>query len=130
MRLKPTREHYEQVVQLRHQGMSIREISAKTGVAKSAVHRWLCIFAGENLTAMNTKPSTPKRVTGVHVPENKANTSENPIGDNEETPQEKIARLEKELEEARIRADLYEEIINVAEKKFDIQIRKKAGTKR
>lgn len=28
-----------------------------------------------------------------------------------------------------MRADLYEEIINVAEKKFDIQIRKKAGTK-
>ena len=130
MRLKPTRQHYEQVVQFRRQGMSIREISAKTGVAKSAVHRWLCIFAGENLPAMKAKPTTPKRVTGIQVPETKANTSKKSASDADETIEEKIARLERELEEARLRADLYDEIINVAEKKFDIQIRKKAGTKR
>ena len=130
MRLKPTREHYEQVVHLRRQGMSIREISSKTGVAKSAVHRWLCIFAGENQPAMKTKPISPKRVTGIQVPENKAKTSKKTTTESDETAEEKIARLEKELEEARLRADLYDEIINVAEKKFDIQIRKKAGTKR
>ncbi|MBD5163421.1 MAG: helix-turn-helix domain-containing protein [Bacteroidales bacterium] len=129
MRLKPTRQHYEQVVQLRRQGMTIREISAKTGVAKSAVHRWLSIFAGENLPAMKKTTTSPKRVTGIRVPQSKEKTSAIPVSSIEETAEEKIARLEKELEDARLRADLYEEIINVAEKKFDIQIRKKAGTK-
>lgn len=110
--------------------MSIREISEKTGVAKSAVHRWLCIFAGENPPEMKTKPTPPKRVTGIQVPETKWKTSRKSASDADETIEEKIARLERELEEARLRADLYDEIINVAEKKFDIQIRKKAGTKR
>ena len=79
---------------------------------------------------MKTKPTTPKRVTGIQVPETKANTSKKSASDADETIEEKIARLERELEEARLRADLYDEIINFAEKKFDIQIRKKAGTKR
>lgn len=46
-----------------------------------------------------------------------------------ETDAQKIARLERELQEARMLSDIYNEIINVAEEKFNIQIRKKAGTK-
>lgn len=130
MRLKPTRQHYEQVVQLRATGMSIREIATKTGVSKSVVQRWLSIFAGENLPEMKKKTSTPKRVTGTHVPQSNIPSPQKSQVHKSETSEEKIARLEKELEEARLRADLYDEIINVAEKKFDIQIRKKAGTKR
>ena len=48
---------------------------------------------------------------------------------NSETLEQKVRRLERELSEARMERDLYNEIINVAEKRFDIQIRKKAGTK-
>ena len=125
MRLKPTRAHYEEVLKLRGQGFSIRQISEKTGVAKSAVHRWLTIFAGENLPFMKKEKNSPKRVTGVKAPiDNVSDDKKCP-----ESPLEKIARLEKELQDARLLADLYNEIINVAEKKFDIQIRKKAGTK-
>lgn len=40
-----------------------------------------------------------------------------------------IARLREELGDALLERDLYKEIINVAEKKFDISITKKAGTK-
>lgn len=110
--------------------MSIREIATKTGVSKSVVQRWLSIFAGENLPEMKKKTSTPKRVTGTHVPQSNIPSPQKSQVHKSETSEEKIARLEKELEEARLRADLYDEIINVAEKKFDIQIRKKAGTKR
>ena len=78
---------------------------------------------------MKKTTTSPKRVTGIRVPQSKEQTSAIPVSSIEETAEEKIARLEKELEDARLRADLYEEIINVAEKKFDIQIRKKAGTK-
>ena len=39
-------------------------------------------------------------------------------------------RLRKELTKAEIKAEAYDELINVAESKFGIQIRKKAGAKR
>jgi len=39
------------------------------------------------------------------------------------------ARLESNLRMAEIKADLYNEMIDVAEKMYDIPIRKKAGTK-
>ena len=61
-------------------------------------------------------------------PEN-AKTAACPSKPESESAEQKIARLEKELREARLRADFYDEMINVAEKKFDIQIRKKAGAK-
>ena len=79
---------------------------------------------------METKSTRPKRLAGIQAPEKKAKADNNPPSAADETADEKIARLEKELEEARLRADLYDEMINVAEKRFDIQIRKKAGTKR
>ncbi len=129
MRLTVTRKHYEHVIHLRSQGMSIREIASKTGVSKSAVHRWLSIFAGENLSAMKTNHSTPRRRPGIRVPETDPISKDHHLVAINETAEEKIARLEKELEDARLRADLYNEIINVAEQKFGIQIRKKAGTK-
>ncbi len=69
------------------------------------------------------------RICGVHPPENNSEPSAELVEEGNETLQERLLRLEKALKEARMRADLYEEIINVAEKKFDIQIRKKAGTK-
>ncbi len=40
-----------------------------------------------------------------------------------------VTRLRKALREMSMRADLYDEMINVAEKQFNISIRKKAGTK-
>ena len=46
-----------------------------------------------------------------------------------ETAAQKISRLERELLEARMLSDIYNEIINVSEEKFNIRIRKKAGTK-
>lgn len=77
---------------------------------------------------METKRTRPKRLTGIQVPENKAKTQKNTASETDETADEKIARLEKKLEDARLRADLYDEIINVAERKFDMQIRKKPAS--
>ena len=47
---------------------------------------------------------------------------------NEETLRAEIRRLESELRREKLRADLNEEIINVAERKFNIQIRKNLST--
>lgn len=70
------------------------------------------------------------RICGVRPPEHNTVTTTEVAEEGSKTLQERLSRLKKELKEARMRADLYEEIINVAEKRFDIQIRKKAGTKR
>ena len=43
--------------------------------------------------------------------------------------QREVARLNKALRDASMRADLYDEMIEMAEKRFNISIRKKAGTK-
>ena len=43
--------------------------------------------------------------------------------------QARIKELEAQLLKAEIKAEAYEELINVAEAKFRIQIRKKAGAK-
>lgn len=42
---------------------------------------------------------------------------------------QEIAELKERLRKETVRVDLYNEIINVAEEKFNISIRKKAGTK-
>ena len=43
--------------------------------------------------------------------------------------QAEISRLKKELAHESLRADAFNELINVAEKQFNISIRKKAGAK-
>ena len=43
--------------------------------------------------------------------------------------QEKIASLEQQLKKEKLRADAYDTMIDIAEKKFNIPIRKKAGAK-
>lgn len=64
---------------------------------------------------MKTKPSTPQ----------------NHVDANEEIRALKaqISRLEKELDNAQIKVELYNEMINVAERHFNIRIRKKSGAK-
>lgn len=73
------------------------------------------------------KRKKAKRVTGQRAPENHPTGSKAVISG--ETDSDRISRLERELTEARLERDLYKEMINVAEKRFDIQIRKKAGTR-
>ena len=50
-------------------------------------------------------------------------------GENVQDLQARIKELEAQLLMAEIKAEAYDELINVAEAKFKIQIRKKAGAK-
>lgn len=117
--------YYEIALSLRHQGFSYREISKKTGVSKTQVHRWLYNFAISN-TQGPMKHKNEARNCAKTAPDC-LTASASPVS---ETPEEKIARLERELMHAQLRADFYNEMIDVAERKFNISIRKKAGAKR
>lgn len=65
------------------------------------------------------------------VSPNKSSFSESTevLPDDVHSLQAKIKELEAQLKRESIRADFYDEMINVAEAKFNIPIRKKAGTK-
>ncbi len=119
------------VLSLRKKGLTYRAISAKTGVSSTTVFRWVRNFAPENREPMRSKPYKGRRIAGVRAPERRAkHEASAPASTEAETLEEKVWRLERELEEARLEADLCNAIIDVAEKKFKIPIRKKAGARR
>lgn len=75
--------------------------------------------------AADISSDKPRRVIGVTAPETAANHESE-----DESLEQKIKRLERELKDATLMRDFYNEMINVAEKQFNIPIRKKAGTRR
>ena len=106
-------------------GSTIAAISRKISTPSSTVRRWIRIFAEENCIEMAPRKYR-KRTDNKHVGPEAQTGSE----DREKALLAEIKRLEVELKREKLRADLNDEIINVAEQKFNIQIRKKAGAKR
>ncbi|WP_140407015.1 helix-turn-helix domain-containing protein [Bacteroides sp. An19] len=126
MRKTLKKEYLSLAYQLRQEGMSYRAISSKIGVSKTQVHKWLCTFANE-------RPIMHETMGKKNLRNFRPSESEPPSNPSEE---EEIARLKSELAKAnkelayqKLRADFYDEMINVAEGKFNISIRKKAGAK-
>lgn len=122
---------------LYNDGLSVGRISKVLSLSRSTVYRWNAKFAEEKAKNMSANkkitdgacaPTSEKWPMASQSEQGHA-TGEPQITNTTEPAEQKIARLEKELLEARLCADLYNEMINVAEKKFDIQIRKKAGAK-
>lgn len=152
-------QYFDEVIRLYYEeGLSGLEISKILPVHNSNIYHWLDEYdlrqrgkksaARESAIGMEGDEKKTKRVTGVTAPE--TNPQEMTVTDSEnqttgstgtfsevEVLKKRIATLEKELRdktkalrETEIKADLYNEIINVAEKKYNVPIRKKAGTKR
>ena len=130
------------------EGWTQKEIGKKFNRAQSAIHRWITKFAKdlENPKMSNNKRrdqkrrERAKRKFGITAPDT-APVENSVAADNASSPSEvnnasekelkaRIARLERELEDARLMRDFYDEMINVAEKDFNIPIRKKGGAKR
>jgi cell division septum initiation protein DivIVA len=56
-------------------------------------------------------------------------TNQEPNNEELQALKKKVAELEKQLKYQEMRADAYDTMIDIAEKKFNIPIRKKAGAK-
>lgn len=110
--------YYEKVVEMHQKGCSPSTISKKINLDSDTIRRWIRNFAAEN------KPNVPT-MKNTEVADNKMSEHHDDIKE----LKEKIRQLEKELKHERLRADVYDELINVAEENFKIQIRKKAGAK-
>lgn len=122
---------------LYEEGLSVGRIAKNLSMSRATVYRWIANFAEENKNSMSAKKESTKRYISIaqekkeraiQTKQGNAGT-QSPVSIELESAEEKIARLEKELRDAQLRADFYDEMINVAEKKFDIQIRKKAGAR-
>ena len=106
-------------------GASITAISKRISTPRNTIRRWIRNFAEENAIEMPTKTYCKHYDKQTY----RSDIQSMAEGDTKALKAE-IMRLEKELKREKLRADLNDEIINVAEQKFNIQIRKKAGAKR
>lgn len=115
-------KYFEDVIRLHKSGCSNGAISRLLPVDKTTVSKWISIFVLEKGQIMRVK-RTEKLVDpdGLRVPE--------PSMDEMESLRRRVKELESQLLQTEIKAEAYDEMIRVAESKFGIPIRKKAGAK-
>ena len=123
-----------EAVRLYDSGWTLNELGEKYNRSKSNIWKWINIFAPEighppmrkKRTRTGKGKLKAKREAGVIAPET---TPQAASSSNEESLEDKVKRLERELADATLARDYYNEMINVAERQFNIDIRKKAGTR-
>ena len=115
--------YYDRAIELRSSGLSYRRISKIISVPKETVRKWCINFAPSNKSALQY--SMEKKVQVDVLP------SENDMSlpQDVQALQAELKKIRAELLNAQIKSEAYDELINVAEAKFGIQIRKKAGAK-
>jgi transposase len=120
---KKQQQYFDEVIRLHYQkGYGEDRISQILPIGHSTVSRWIGIFAAENKEkAVSMRKPTPK-------PRTKLPTDTPQVKDVKALEVE-IARLHAQRKAEKLRADAYDEMINVAESKFRISIRKKVGAK-
>lgn len=114
------------MVRMRNKGYSYREIGEETGVSKSSVARILRNFDPEIEKSQKLLESMAKEKTD----NGKQMTREQRLLEEVASLKAELRATRRELDHQTLRAEVLDEIINVAERKFDIEIRKKAGAKR
>jgi len=110
-------KYYDQVVEIfQRTGYSAYRI-AKLGlvpVERKAIAKWISNFVAENGKVSPSTIMEPKKTES---------------NDELEALKARIADLEEQLRLEKMRGRLNDKIIEIAEKKYNIQIRKKAGAK-
>lgn len=120
--------YYDEVMRLYfEEGLGSLRITHLLPVSRSTILRWIRNFVSENpeYRYQMQKASTPKLVDSAADEQQKEASLEEI-----KALKEELGRLKVQLQKAELRADLYDEMINVAEKQFNIPIRKKVGVKR
>ena len=122
-----TRDTYlAQALTLSKQGLPVSTIVKLIPVDRATIYRWIAKFAVDN----------PQEEPSVMAGKSKKDVQTQPeVPVNEALPddvialQKEIKDLRAQLTKAEIKAEAFDELINVAEAQFGIQIRKKAGAK-
>ena len=118
-------QYYDKVIEMyRSTGYSSYRLTKIFPLSKHTIERWIANFAEEN-PQIESSHRMKKKVTQPAIPE----PAEQLPASDVQVLQEELKRLRAELLDAQIKSEAYDELINVAEAKFGIQIRKKAGAK-
>ena len=113
--------YYDRVIHLYYdEGLGNKKISHIIPTNPSTVTTWIRNFALEH-------PEMIRKCMKRTPPTVDLKKSEN--DKDVKSLKAEISRLKRELDDATLRADAYNEMINVAEERFRIPIRKKAGSK-
>ena len=111
------RKYYDEVIRLHfEEGYGEDRIAKILPIGHTTASRWIANFVAEN---GNVYPMKRKKTTDKAT----ANTDE------VELLKKEIAILQGQLKYQQMRADAFDTMINIAEKRFKIEIRKKSGAK-
>lgn len=114
-REKRKAEFYEEVIRLYHEeNLRPCEIAEKLSLKKCTVSFWIRTFAEH---------------TAIESMKQDLQIASDTLPTGVQELQKEVLELRKRLVQEKLRADAYDEMINVAEGKFKIKIRKKAGAK-
>ena len=123
--IRQREEYYYEVIRLySEERMTPYQISKILPPSEKTIRRWITKFAGENFIDHSRAAimDKQKEISSQH------DAMKAMEAELQQLRKDKV-RLESDLRRAEMKADLYNEIINVAEKQFNIPIRKKAGAK-
>jgi transposase len=124
-RTKKQELYLKEVIRLhREKGYGEARISRILPIGHATVSRWIATFARENKVKFVRVSKSKKQQKKQTLPACSA-----PQVSEGKHLQAEVSRLQAELKHEKLRADAYEEMIRVAELKFNISIRKKAGAK-
>ncbi len=114
---KKRNQYYDAAIRLYiHEKMGGRKISIIIPVSESIISRWI-----RNFTAETKGQVVMKSKSSIKSASSVTKTGDSGV----KALQAEIRRLKKELAHESLRADAFNELINVAEKQFNISIRKK-----
>ena len=121
------RLYYDKVIALyRDKHMGKTRISKIIPVSNWTISEWIRNFVAEN---PSYKSERMKQAEERRKKKAVLESVDSPVPSDLQSLKAEVSRLRKALREESMRAELYNEIINVAEEQFKIPIRKKAGTK-
>ena len=106
------------------QGCGYRELQDKYGISRTTICKWVQIHQGiHGLQRMAKQQNHYLR--DMDDPQKKRLPKKHPT---QQDLEKKIAALQKQLDWEKLRADALDTMINVAEEKLNISIRKKSGS--
>ena len=115
----------EQVIQeYLRQGCGYRKLQDKYGISRTTICKWVQIYQGIHGLERTAKQQN-HYLRDMDDPQKKRLPKKHPT---QQDLEQKIAALEKQLKWEKLRSDALDTMINVAEEKLNISIRKKSGS--
>lgn len=115
------RQYFDEVIRLHYEeGYGEDRIAKLLPISHTTASRWIAIFANEKVKISQSKD--------MEKPQTRA-SAQIESADEVQSLRNRVKELEAQLLQAEIKAEFYDKMIDVAEAKFKIPIRKKAGAK-